>query len=167
MFQPQQTLLRVLFLHPLSPPTKFQLLDIFSGWTFKHNIETLPSESNLRVDSVCYSDNKFSVLAVHDFLSDGGDCVMVQTQDPSATPWVPLWLSLALINMPILIWTWEQITLVSIFFPFFECFLGCRFNLMTQREAGFLSSRTVWCFQLLLSTIMDQREALSQTSSLV
>lgn len=116
MFQPQQTLLRVLLPRPLSPPTKFQLLDIFSGWTFQNNIETLPSESNLGVDSVCYSDNEFSVLAVHDFLSDSDDCVMVQTQNPSATAWVPLWLSLAVINMPILIWTWEQITLVSIFF---------------------------------------------------
>lgn len=81
------------------------------------------------MDSVCYSDNEFSVLAVHDFLSGGGDCAMVQTQKPSAAPWVPLWLSLALINMPILIWTWEEITLVSIFSFFFfslKSFLGCR-----------------------------------------
>jgi hypothetical protein len=52
------------------------------------------------------------------------------------------------------------------FLFFFEKDSWAQINLMAQREAGLLLSQTVWSFQLLLSMIMDQREALTQAYSL-
>lgn len=71
MFQHQLTLLHILFSCPLSPLTKFLLFGIFSGCKFSKHGRNSSIRKQL-VDSVHYSDDECSVLAVDDFLSDGG-----------------------------------------------------------------------------------------------
>lgn len=65
--------------------------------------------------SICYSDSEFSELAFHDFLPDGEGFVTLRAWKPSTEPLASLSV-LGLINMPISVWKWEQITLVSIYF---------------------------------------------------